>query len=55
MAPEEDCSGDMLVMIRWLDRNMAVPLSQLTAINPDQSTRQAIDDCLYWVAQGYCF
>lgn len=55
MAPEEDCSGDMLVMIRWLDRNLAVPLSQLTATNPDQSTRQAIEDWHYWVAQGYCF
>jgi Calcium binding len=34
---------------------MAVPLSQLTAIDPDESTREAIKDWHYWVAQGYCF
>jgi hypothetical protein len=55
MAPEDSCSQDMLVMIRWQDRNLAVPLSQLTPANPDGSTRQAIEDWHYWVAQGYCF
>lgn len=54
MAPEEACSSDMLVLIHWQGRNMAVPLSQLTAIDADESTAQAIDDWLYWVAQGYC-
>ncbi|MFP5227637.1 MAG: calcium-binding protein [Acidobacteriota bacterium] len=55
MAPEDACSGDMLVTIRWQDRNFAVPLSQLTAADADGSTRQAIEDWHYWVAQGYCF
>jgi hypothetical protein len=55
MAPEDTCSGDMLVQIRWQGRTMAVPLSQLTAIDPDESTREAINDWHYWVAQGYCF
>ncbi|HUD23529.1 MAG TPA: calcium-binding protein [Acidobacteriaceae bacterium] len=55
MAPDDACSADMLVMIRWQDRDMAVPLSQLTAANPDESTRQAVEDWHYWVAQGYCF
>jgi hypothetical protein len=55
MAPEDTCSGDMLVQIRWQRRTMAVPLSQLTAIDPDESTREAINDWHYWVAQGYCF
>ena len=32
MAPEDACSADMLVLIRWQGRKMAVPLSQLTAI-----------------------
>jgi hypothetical protein len=32
MAPEDACSADMLVLIRWHGRNMAVPLSQLVAI-----------------------
>ena len=28
MAPGDACSADMLVLIRWQDRSMAVPLSQ---------------------------
>jgi Calcium binding len=55
MAPDDACAADMLVLIRWQDRTMAVPLSQLVAINPDQSTAEAIGDWHYWVAQGYCF
>ena len=55
MAPEDACSADMLVLIRWKDRNMAVPLSQLAAVDPDDSTAEAIADWHYWVAQSYCF
>ncbi len=29
MAPEDACSADMLALIRWQGRNVAVPLSQL--------------------------
>jgi hypothetical protein len=55
MAPEESCSADMLVLIRWESRKLAVPLSQLAAIDVDQSTADAIGDWHYWVAQGYLF
>jgi hypothetical protein len=55
MAPEDACSADMLVLIRWHGRTMAVPLSQLVAVDPDQSSAEAIGDWHYWVAQGYCF
>lgn len=55
MAPEDSCETDMLVMTRWNNRNIAVPLSQLKAIDVDESTNQAIEDWHYWVAQGYCF
>jgi hypothetical protein len=34
---------------------VAVPLSQLTALDADESTTEAIDDWHYWVAQGYQF
>lgn len=54
MAAEDACEHDMLVQIRWQGRKMAVPLSQLEAINPDESSQEAIADWLYWVAQGYC-
>ena len=54
MAVEDLCEHDMLVQIRWKGRKMAVPLSQLGAIDPDASTKEAIGDWHYWVAQGYC-
>ena len=44
MAPEDACSTDMLVLIRWHGRVMAVPLSQLTPIDPDEATTEAIAD-----------
>jgi hypothetical protein len=54
MAGEDLCEHDMLVQIRWQGRKMAVPLSQLIAIDPDESTKEAIGDWHYWVTQGYC-
>ncbi|MDQ2833459.1 MAG: recombinase family protein [Acidobacteriota bacterium] len=55
LAPEDACASDMLVLIPWHGRNMAVPLSQLAAIDPDESTEEAIGDWHYWVGQGYSF
>ena len=55
MAPEESCSADMLVLIRWQGRKLAVPLSQLAATDVDQPTADAIGDWHYWIAQGYLF
>ncbi len=54
MAVEDVCEHDMLVQIRWQGRKMAVPLSQLGALDPDESTKEAIGDWHYWVTQGYC-
>jgi hypothetical protein len=55
MAPEDACASDMLVLIRWQGRNLAVPLSQLSAVGADEATVEAIGDWHYWVAQGYRF
>jgi len=55
MAPENVCLNDMLVRIRWQGRNLAVPLSQLIAIDPDEETAEAIGDWHYWAARGYLF
>jgi hypothetical protein len=52
MAAEDVCEHDMFVQIRWQGRKMAVPLSQLAAIDPDESTEEAIGDWHYWVSQG---
>ncbi|MGA2772349.1 MAG: calcium-binding protein [Bryobacteraceae bacterium] len=53
--PEDACSADMLVLLRWHGRTTAVPLSQLVAIDPDESTAEAIGGWHYWVEQGNCF
>ena len=55
LASEDACAGDMLVLIRSQGRNVAIPLSQLAAIDADDSTLEAIGDWHYWLAQGYCF
>ena len=55
LAPEDACSADMLVLIRWQGRSMAVPLSQLLPIKGNKVTNEAIADWHYWVAQSYCF
>jgi hypothetical protein len=36
MVPEDACVADMLVLIRWRGRTMAVSLSQLAGVNVDQ-------------------
>lgn len=53
MAPGKNCEHDMFVLVRWQGRKMAVRLSQLVAINADESTEEAIGDWHYWVARGY--
>lgn len=55
MAPEEACSHDILVLIRWQGRNSAVPLSQLTPTDVDETTAEAVSDWHYWAAHGYLF
>ena len=55
MAPEDACAADMLVLIHWQDRTMAVPLSQLAGVKVDSSTAEAIGDWHYWVVQRYSF
>lgn len=54
MAPDGVCAHDMLVLVRWHGRMMAVPLAQLTTVDPHELIAEAIADWHYWVAQGYC-
>src|SRR5437588_10283146 len=53
MAPGDDCEHDMLVMIRWNSRQLAVPLMQLEGVQVDEEMQQAIEDWQYWVGRGY--
>jgi hypothetical protein len=51
----DDRGHDMLAEIEFQGRTLAVPLSQLQAIDGNELTRQAIEDWHYWVARGYEF
>lgn len=55
MATEDECEKEMLVSIKWQKRILAVPLSQLEALEVDDGTREAIEDWHYWVKRGYEF
>jgi hypothetical protein len=55
MAPEEDCMGDMFVLVRFAGRRVGVPLAQLAPAGADGEMREAIEDWRYWTAMGYQF
>jgi hypothetical protein len=53
MAPEDECEREMFVTVRWMERELAVPLSQIEGIDVDDETEEAIGDWHYWIARGY--
>ncbi len=53
MAPEDECDHEMFVIMRWEQRELAVPLAQLAAIAGDEDTRQAVEDWAYCVGLGH--
>jgi hypothetical protein len=55
MAREDDCAGDMIVLVRLDRRTFSVPLSQLDPHAVDADTAEAIADWHYWCTMGYQF
>ncbi len=55
MQPENECEREMFVSVRWQERTLAVPLSQLEVVKADEETREAVADWHYWVKMGYEF
>lgn len=55
LASDDECERDMLVLIRWKSRKLAVPLSQLEGVQVGEETEQAMGDWRYWVERGYEF
>ncbi len=53
MGPENECMREMFVTIRWNDRELAVPLAQLSVVKANAQTREAVEDWHYWVRMGY--
>ena len=54
-APGDECEKEILVDIKWNDRKLSVPLSQLEGVDIDEETQQVIEDWHYWVNKGYEF
>lgn len=52
MAPANECTGEMFVLVEWMDRECGVPLAQLEPTEGDSDTREAIADWHYWIGQG---
>ena len=53
MAPEVECRCEMFVIVSWMEREFAVPLSQLEGLEVDEETEQTIGDWHYWRDRGY--
>jgi hypothetical protein len=55
MAAEDDCMQELMVLIKWDDEDLAVPLIQLESPGSTGLTRQVLADWRYWVDRGYTF
>jgi hypothetical protein len=55
MAGEYDCMSEMIVIIRFGDRTLGVPLAQLEPVKDDPAMMEAIKDWHYWVGRGHTF
>ena len=53
MPAEDVCRHEMFVNIAWQEELLAVPLAQLSAVDVDDETEQAIQDWHTWVKRGY--
>ena len=55
MADADDCTQELMVLIKWQSESLAVPLAQLKPSAPTPMTRQVLTDWRYWVDMGYTF
>jgi hypothetical protein len=55
MAVEDDCMQELMVLIKWDDEDLAVPLIQLESPGSTGLARQVLADWKYWVDRGYTF
>jgi len=53
LAPEDDCMSEIIVITKYHERALGVPLAQLRPRKVDAATKEAIEDWHYWVAMGY--
>ena len=55
LLDSEDSGGPFSALITWKGDELAIPLSQLRAVNASAELTEALADWRYWVARGYEF
>ncbi|MCX6081450.1 MAG: calcium-binding protein [Chloroflexi bacterium] len=55
MSPEDACTKEFFVQIKWKGREMSVPLAQLKPMAVDHQTLEAVENWQYWVDMGHEF
>jgi Calcium binding len=59
MAPDDECLKDMFVEVVYPDGKdedvFSAKLSEITAVDADSETQEALADWHYWLARGYKF
>jgi hypothetical protein len=54
-ASAKECERELFVEVQWKDRQMAVPLSQLSIVESSNTSKQIVEDWQCWVLRGYEF
>ena len=52
LAKINDCNERIMIIIKWQDREFAVPLEQLKPIDAGADFCDAVEDWKYWVSAG---
>ncbi len=59
ISDEDECQQEMRVDIRYTEKNrqdvFSVSLSEISPVDADETTNEAIADWKYWVGRGYEF
>jgi hypothetical protein len=55
LIDDGDDLSEIFVEIKWKGRKMGIPLAQISPIETDEETAQAVEAWHYWKARGYSF
>jgi hypothetical protein len=53
MPSETVCRHEMFVSLKWMGRELSMPLIQLEAIEANIHPQEAIADWHYWIGRGH--
>ncbi|WP_076792231.1 calcium-binding protein [Chlorobium sp. KB01] len=53
MSSADECEHEMFVTVKWHGRELGVPLAQVSVVEANEATHEAVEDWHYWVNRGY--